>query len=133
MISFFFNLFLLIILHTITPLRLLECYLIFQVPLHKEPRWLWDTIDRWLNTKETVDINNVPQFAKCLLDVNLREEAKWLKETLTTMNSPVVFCHNDMQEGNILLVQDENENRDDEQKLVLIGKNLILINVRRNF
>lgn len=106
---------------------------IFQVPLHKEPRWLWDTINRWLNKSETIDINKVPEVAKNLLTINLRDEVKWLKETLTSVKSPVVFCHNDMQEGNILLMQDENENNDDQQKLVLIGKyplKIRIINLR---
>lgn len=94
---------------------------VFQVPLHKEPKWLWNTMKRWLKSAETIDGNNVPELAKNLFDLNLKEEAKWLKERLNFENSPVVFCHNDMQEGNILLIQDENENNDGEQKLVLIG------------
>ncbi|XP_011138554.1 choline/ethanolamine kinase isoform X3 [Harpegnathos saltator] len=44
-----------------------------QVPISKEPTWLWDTMN------------------------------KWLKTLVLQQKLPVVFCHNDMQEGNILL------------------------------
>ncbi|KAL1140640.1 hypothetical protein AAG570_000570 [Ranatra chinensis] len=46
------------------------------VPISKEPQWLWNTIDR---------------------------------NHLAKVNSPVVFCHNDLQEGNILLREDTAE------------------------
>lgn len=38
-------------------------------------------------------------------------------------NSPVVFCHNDMQEGNILMCMDQDKRNDSlEQQIVIIGK-----------
>lgn len=38
-------------------------------------------------------------------------------------NSPVVFCHNDMQEGNILMSMDQDkENNPEDPKLVIIGE-----------
>lgn len=97
-----------------------------EVPLHKEPRWLWDTIERWLKICEKRLQGAVQDQAKGLLNVNLRQESQWLKQCVTDLDCPVVFCHNDMQEGNILMCLDENENiggdmkDDDDAKLVLI-------------
>ncbi|KAK9754187.1 hypothetical protein QE152_g1666 [Popillia japonica] len=111
-----------------------------EVPLHKEPGWLWDTIDRWLKTCEKKLRGDLPDVAKDLADINLREEVKFLRNRLEAEQSPVVFCHNDMQEGNILeaeqspvvfchndmqegnilIRQDINDNNDDKTKIVLI-------------
>ncbi|KAJ8928930.1 hypothetical protein NQ314_018438 [Rhamnusium bicolor] len=61
----------------------------------------------------------MPDFAKALLDtIDLRAETKWLKQRLESENCPVVFCHNDMQEGNILMCQDfDKENNNADPKL----------------
>ncbi|KAI4454739.1 choline/ethanoalamine kinase [Holotrichia oblita] len=91
-----------------------------EVPLHKEPGWLWDTIDRWLKTCEKKLRGDLPDVAKDLTDINLREEVEFLRNRLEAEQSPVVFCHNDMQEGNILIRQDINDNNDDNTKIVLI-------------
>lgn len=95
-----------------------------QVPLHKEPTWLWNTIDRWLQTCDTKLLTSVPEFAKSILDrMDLRAETKWLKKRLESEGCPVVFCHNDLQEGNILMKLDqeqENGNKNSEPKIVII-------------
>jgi thiamine kinase-like enzyme len=39
---------------------------------------------------------------------SLAREIQWLKDKVATYNSPIVFCHNDAQEGN-LLYYDPNE------------------------
>ncbi|KAI0228864.1 hypothetical protein LSAT2_020647 [Lamellibrachia satsuma] len=41
-----------------------------------------------------------------LLSYSLEAELKSLKNLLSKVNSPVVFCHNDLQEGNILYSTD---------------------------
>lgn len=64
----------------------------------------------------------VPECVRPMLNIDLHEEMKWLRKTLEAVNSPVVFCHNDMQEGNILLNQDDLDNNNVESKLVVIGK-----------
>lgn len=96
----------------------------FQVPLHKKPKWLWNTIDRWLQTCDTKLACNVPTFAKEVLEkIDLRSETKWLKKRLEAEGSPVVFCHNDMQEGNILVRKDQDkDNNNEEPQIVIIGK-----------
>ncbi|NXX74955.1 CHKB kinase, partial [Urocolius indicus] len=49
---------------------------------------------------------------------NLQEEMKSLRELLEATPSPVVFCHNDVQEGNILLLAGHDASSSD--KLMLI-------------
>lgn len=63
----------------------------------------------------------MPPCAKSLLEiVNLRNEAAWLKNKIIEMDCSVVFCHNDMQEGNILMCLD-SENNNLGPRLVVIG------------
>lgn len=100
------------------------------MPLHKEPGWLWETIERWLKTCDTklnTAGNTVPDFLRDLLQTNhvtdLRSEVGWLKERLEMENCPVVFCHNDMQEGNILIKEDDGENNNNaDPHIVVIGE-----------
>ncbi|XP_046383103.1 choline/ethanolamine kinase-like isoform X2 [Ischnura elegans] len=86
------------------------------VPISKEPRWLWDTMQRWmLNVQEIkadYELKNLACDDKGALieDVlrhNFADEVDWLKKQVKKLSSPVVFCHNDMQEGNILLREEE--------------------------
>ncbi|KAJ3651951.1 hypothetical protein Zmor_017955 [Zophobas morio] len=93
-----------------------------EVPLHKEPGWLWDTIDRWLKTCESkLKSDDVPDFIRDVVNVDINAEVDWLKKRLEMENCSVVFCHNDMQEGNILIRQDgpENNNNDDPEIVVI--------------
>ncbi|XP_034233872.1 choline/ethanolamine kinase isoform X3 [Thrips palmi] len=83
------------------------------VPISKEPNWLWDTMNRWLQnamvTLKDPAPHTTPRNAHIIANIaklDLAAEVKWLKKFLTRVNSPVVFSHNDMQEGNILLVKD---------------------------
>jgi len=43
------------------------------------------------------------EAAKCLVEFDYEHEIEWLKEFLKQCDSPVVFAHNDLQEGNILI------------------------------
>ncbi|XP_014474051.1 PREDICTED: choline/ethanolamine kinase isoform X2 [Dinoponera quadriceps] len=80
-----------------------------QIPISKEPTWLWDTMNKWLNSAtdilentEDMDVrysDNVSAI-KC---IDLEHEIKWFKSLVLQHKQPVVFCHNDMQEGNILI------------------------------
>lgn len=102
----------------------------FQVPLSKEPKWLWDTMSRWLVTcqkklsdSKDAETSEIPGRAQFIKSLNLVGEVSWLKKYLATNPSPVVFCHNDFQEGNILVCRKEQNNG--EPKLVIIGKNCL--------
>ncbi|XP_075998058.1 choline kinase alpha [Genypterus blacodes] len=88
-----------------------------RMPFNKEPKWLFGTMDKYLSqvmrlnfTKES----HLHHFNR-LLSYNLPHEMHMLKSLLESTHSPVVFCHNDCQEGNILLLK-----RTDKQKLMLI-------------
>uniref|UniRef100_A0A4W3IZJ4 ethanolamine kinase n=1 Tax=Callorhinchus milii TaxID=7868 RepID=A0A4W3IZJ4_CALMI len=64
------------------------------MPFNKEPKWLFETMDRYL------------------------KQISQLSSLLLSTRSPVVFCHNDCQEGNILLL--ENREPSSPDKLMLI-------------
>lgn len=75
------------------------------VPINKEPTWLWETMNRWIDYIRTKivydDYKN--KIAKELLTYDFESEILWLKEFLSKIKSPSAFSHNDLQEGNILL------------------------------
>uniref|UniRef100_T1HFI9 Choline kinase n=3 Tax=Rhodnius TaxID=13248 RepID=T1HFI9_RHOPR len=75
------------------------------IPINKEPRWLWDTMNKWL-----MNIDEQPPVTDVQRDIfsrNLKTEALWLRNHLSKIYSPVVFCHNDLQQGNILRREDQ--------------------------
>ncbi|XP_046382593.1 choline/ethanolamine kinase-like [Ischnura elegans] len=85
---------------------------LMKVPINKEPRWLWDTMERWLATIHEYSASGlIPDASKSAMQrfmgYGLRKELDWLREYLVSIRSPVVFCHNDLQEGNILLRTEE--------------------------
>lgn len=78
------------------------------IPVSKEPEWLWKTMERWLINAETTLANfsstNAIEMeqANALKNIDFRKELDWIKETIEKESFPVVFSHNDLQEGNIL-------------------------------
>ncbi|PNF40486.1 hypothetical protein B7P43_G08183 [Cryptotermes secundus] len=105
------------------------------VPINKEPRWLWDTMYRWLDSiQEFMSLKYENLVAKArtekLMSYSLRLELDWLKEFLTSINSPVVFCHNDLQEGNILLRLDAQMSQHPHPELVVIDFEFCSYNYR---
>jgi len=81
-----------------------------EIPVSKEPMWLGDTM-RSLAAKlspirpETV-MEKEKEAATFLSQINLREEVDWLLGFLRTVASPVVFSHNDLNAGNIMVRED---------------------------
>lgn len=87
-----------------------------EIPVSKEPEWLFNTINRWLNHVESIfndnktnnnDDDGKESIAENVLALKLRridfkKEAEWLRRLIEDLNYPVVFSHNDLQEGNIL-------------------------------
>ncbi|KAL4142382.1 hypothetical protein QTP88_004849 [Uroleucon formosanum] len=78
------------------------------IPINKDSTWLWDTMDRWLQ-QPIKDINWLSENMELdqILSTNLCDETRWLKKHLSKLRSPVVFCHNDLQEGNILMKEND--------------------------
>ncbi|XP_051580419.1 choline/ethanolamine kinase isoform X1 [Myxocyprinus asiaticus] len=90
-----------------------------EMPFNKEPKWLFENIDRYM--KQVMMITfvreaHIKKFKK-LMKYDLPAELESLRSLLAATPSPVVFCHNDVQEGNILML-DGRENSSD--KLMLI-------------
>lgn len=105
-----------------------------QVPISKEPTWLWETMNRWLSTATKILATPVAQDLfvdergvsldgspaariRSRFALHLDTEMEWLRRFLKTVHSPVVFCHNDLQEGNILIRENATSRQD---KLVII-------------
>uniref|UniRef100_A0A671DQL5 ethanolamine kinase n=1 Tax=Rhinolophus ferrumequinum TaxID=59479 RepID=A0A671DQL5_RHIFE len=81
-----------------------------EMPFTKEPHWLFGTMERYL--KQILDLPPTGRPQMNLLEMyNLKDEMGNLRKLLDSTPSPVVFCHNDIQEGNILLLS-EPENAD---------------------
>ncbi|XP_037954646.1 choline/ethanolamine kinase-like [Teleopsis dalmanni] len=76
------------------------------IPMSKEPNWLWNCMNRWLKSvaiilKQNNWKNNEKQ-AQCVREFDFNAESQWLKSMIDKGNYKVFFCHNDLQEGNIL-------------------------------
>ncbi|XP_010564361.1 PREDICTED: choline/ethanolamine kinase [Haliaeetus leucocephalus] len=90
------------------------------MPFNKEPKWLFGTMEWYLKQISELTFPKEEQLKKFnhLKTYNLQEEMKSLRELLESTPSPVVFCHNDVQEGNILLLAGHEASSSD--KLMLI-------------
>ncbi|KAF1520084.1 Choline/ethanolamine kinase, partial [Eudyptes sclateri] len=90
------------------------------MPFNKEPKWLFGTMEWYLKQISELTFPEEGQLKKFnhLKTYNLQEEMKSLRELLESTPSPVVFCHNDVQEGNILLLAGHEASSSD--KLMLI-------------
>ncbi|NXR07123.1 CHKB kinase, partial [Semnornis frantzii] len=88
------------------------------MPFSKEPKWLFGTMERYLKQISDLTFTEEEQLEKFnhLKTYNLQEEMKQLRDLLEATPSPVVFCHNDVQEGNILLLSETSSS----DKLMLI-------------
>ncbi|XP_072242693.1 choline kinase alpha isoform X2 [Leuresthes tenuis] len=91
-----------------------------RMPFNKEPKWLFGTMDKYLNQVMRLNFTRESHLRRFnrLLAHNLPQELEILKSLLESTHSPVVFCHNDCQEGNILLLKGCQSS--DKQKLMLI-------------
>ncbi|KAM3609622.1 uncharacterized protein V6R79_017832 [Siganus canaliculatus] len=91
-----------------------------RMPFNKEPKWLFGTIDRYMDQVLKLSFTreaHVKKYKK-LMKLDLAAELENLRALLAATPSPVVFCHNDVQEGNILMLQDRDQTATD--KLMLI-------------
>ncbi|XP_068595294.1 choline/ethanolamine kinase [Brachionichthys hirsutus] len=82
------------------------------MPFNKVPKWLFGTIDRYMDQVMKLDFvreAHVKKYKK-LMKLDLPAELESLRALLAATPSQVVFCHNDIQEGNILLLDDQDHN-----------------------
>ncbi|XP_015248344.1 PREDICTED: choline kinase alpha-like isoform X2 [Cyprinodon variegatus] len=91
-----------------------------RMPFNKEPKWLFGTMEKYLSQVMKLNFTRESHLRRFnrLLAYNLPQEMEMLKLLLESTHSPVVFCHNDCQEGNILLLKGRHSS--DKQKLMLI-------------
>lgn len=88
------------------------------IPVSKEPDWLWKTLDRWLVNAEKIlaEFNSTNpvemELAAAMKKIDFRKERDWIKETVDKGSFSVVFSHNDLQEGNILFKEGITNSRD---------------------
>uniref|UniRef100_A0A673ACB4 Ethanolamine kinase n=1 Tax=Sphaeramia orbicularis TaxID=375764 RepID=A0A673ACB4_9TELE len=90
------------------------------MPFNKEPKWLMGTIDKYMDQVmklKFVREAHVKKYKK-LMKYDLPAELESLRALLAATPSPVVFCHNDVQEGNILILEDKDPTSN--EKLMLI-------------
>ncbi|KAM9376975.1 choline/ethanolamine kinase [Pholidichthys leucotaenia] len=90
------------------------------MPFNKEPKWLFETIDKYMDQVVKISFTrdaHVKKYKK-LMKLNLPAELESLRALLAATPSPVVFCHNDVQEGNILVLEDRKHLS--SEKLILI-------------
>uniref|UniRef100_A0AC35EZL2 Choline kinase n=1 Tax=Panagrolaimus sp. PS1159 TaxID=55785 RepID=A0AC35EZL2_9BILA len=83
-----------------------------EVPIWKEPDYLCDALERWLHQLVTIPGAHsnfeIPEkyhewSPKVITTDDIEKEIEYLRAQIVHSKSKVSFCHNDMQEGNILL------------------------------
>ncbi|XP_068168633.1 choline/ethanolamine kinase [Antennarius striatus] len=90
------------------------------MPFNKEPKWLFGTIDRYMDQVMKLNFvreTHVKKYKK-LMKLDLPAELERLRALLAATPSQVVFCHNDVQEGNILLLDGQDHNSSDRLMLI---------------
>ncbi|XP_037110062.1 choline/ethanolamine kinase isoform X1 [Syngnathus acus] len=99
------------------------------MPFNKEPTWLFGTINKYMDQVLTLTFTrdtHVKKYQK-LMKLNLEMELKNLRKLLAETPSPVVFCHNDVQEGfctsgvsagNVLILHNGDQTSTDRLMLI---------------
>lgn len=53
--------------------------------------------------RKAISVDNIRKevlpYAKMLMEFDYRQEMAWLREVFKKAQSPIMFCHNDLQEG----------------------------------
>eukprot|EP01087_Luapelamoeba_hula_P003016 TRINITY_DN1284_c0_g1_i1.p1 TRINITY_DN1284_c0_g1~~TRINITY_DN1284_c0_g1_i1.p1 ORF type:complete len:422 (+),score=60.17 TRINITY_DN1284_c0_g1_i1:111-1376(+) len=81
---------------------------VVQVPqLDQQPN-LWRTINKWISiVPEDYSHLDAEQSAQLrALKIDIKQEAAFLESELMKINSPIYFCHSDLNPGNIILSPD---------------------------
>lgn len=91
-----------------------------RMPFNKNPKWLFGTMEKYLSQVLKLSFPRDSHMRRFnhLMSYNLPQEMETLRSLLESTPSAVVFCHNDCQEGNILLLHGRENS--DRQKLMLI-------------
>ena len=99
------------------------------VPMDKSSAWIMDRFKEWLEFIETQERplkfpegtrETTIEIANELLKVNFSEEIKFLRQVFDGTRSPIVFSHNDLHQGNILLATPTKRRPLLEKRVILI-------------
>ncbi|CAL1543165.1 unnamed protein product [Lymnaea stagnalis] len=78
------------------------------MPLCKKPRWFKSLVRGWIKDIQNNFASNSTTIARLLKmspSFDMDTEFNELLKTANDLNCPIVFCHNDLQGGNILLAE----------------------------
>lgn len=99
------------------------------VPILKGRAWLMERLIEWRDFvaeqpreplfDDTVR-NSTREIARFLMTVEFGEEIKFLGTVLDRTSSPLVFSHNDLHQGNILLAKHSKRRSTLEKRIILI-------------
>ncbi|CAG2113723.1 unnamed protein product [Medioppia subpectinata] len=92
------------------------------VPIARDYDWLKTSFNRWYDGAH-LKTPHMDQLLKeieanNLLKYNLKEENEWLHKCMNAMKSPIVYSHNDIFTGNILVNNRINETNDNNVVLI---------------
>ena len=82
------------------------------MPVSKEAGFVFKCMRRWLKQSAEVCLSDAwrqDMMIGMLSERNWEEEIDWLEQHLKRLNYPIVFCHNDFSQANLLLLTDRNE------------------------
>lgn len=89
-----------------------------EVPISKDPTWLWSSMERWLKSGQEflhANAQTISGVDKSVIEklqkINYEDELKFLKDVIKKMSPGVVFAHNDVQEGNLLLRSSDSSDK----------------------
>ena len=74
-----------------------------RLPLNKSPTFLWESMEKYVAMCSGLDFCD-DIFSDSSTSLDLESEYQWLKHMLIGLQCPVVFCHNDVQEGRVWIV-----------------------------
>lgn len=98
-----------------------------EVPVDKQDSWVLDKLSEW--SDQLVDLDELDQLelsessretAKQLLSIDFKGEIDFLRQVFEYVNSPKVFSHNDLHQGNILLAKKSRRRPTLGERVILI-------------
>ncbi|CAG2100169.1 unnamed protein product, partial [Medioppia subpectinata] len=83
------------------------------VPINKRPDYFFTSMEKWLQSIATpvgadspAEQYPNPESEREVVGYDYRRELQWLRRVLPECGSPVVFAHNDLSPGNVLICDD---------------------------
>ena len=82
------------------------------MPVDKEPSFVFKCMRRWLKQSGDISLSDAwrqDMLNGMLCERNWEEEIDWLEKHLKHLSYPIVFCHNDFSQANLLLLADRSD------------------------